>query len=732
VSCILPPPLLPLQDQSIAGQQALSRLSSYRNVAPELAEALRDQPAVEVILTVKGIAGSLPFYRPVIDDPPERRRSAFMEVLGTLESRPDDELVELIRGYPDLGVGHLRVNARGAERLARHPLTYALSTNASVRPLLANAVAIANLDVLHAQGLAGQGTKVAVVEAGGFSPAGYAEEHCFCTSSAGQPCCPGPTHEAHGPGAAVANVPVSDSGHATMVASVLASGSTGSAPSTGVVAVATGLSPSSLTAALNYLISRPDIGVINLSLLSGSDGHKGNCDADPAENVLLGPLSALHSGNRVIVASAGNYGRSNMIVSPACLSPTIAVSGTWACTYDNSLPKLCPGADALMDKLWIDTDSSPMTDLAAPAAWIALTHPAYGPGLKSGTSYSAPLVAGCAAVLRQAHPGASNETIRTALRTSSTYSTRPGHGTFPRLDCAAALAWLNASGGTPLNQRGITGNWYNPSTGGQGFSIEVFPDSISPGQGQLFAGWFTFDTVPGDASKNRWYTLAGTVGNSNSATLSIRTGWPGNFNALPIVDSEAVGTATLHLTNCNEALLDYEFDDEGPEGTIPLHRLTANVDCTGTGSSGAAHSDYFLSGNWYNPSTAGQGLIIELNPVNPVLFATWFTFAPNGAPNGGVDSQRWYTLQLDPGDYALGQREFVDVPIGETIGGKFDDAQPEPETQQVGVATLEFVSCTLATLSYEFDETNGGTNQGLTGGMTLFRTSGVAPAGCVD
>lgn len=721
-------PPLPSQDQSIARQQALARLSSYRNVPTALAEALRDQQAVEVILTVKGIAGSLPFYRPVIDDPPERRRLAFMEVLGALESRPDDELIEVIRGFPELGVGHLRVNAQGAERLARHPLTYALSSNAVVRPLLANAVAIANLNLLHAQGLSGQGTKVAVVEAGGFSPAGYAEEHCFCTDSSGMPCCPGNTHEAHGPGASAATILVQTPGHATMVASVLSSGSTGSAPATAIVAVAASNQPSDLIAGLNFLVGRQDIGVINLSFSIGGGGHPGNCDSDPVHNQLLGPVSALHAEGKVIVAGAGNLGRGNMIASPACLSQTVAVSGTWTCTHDTTLPKFCSGADAVLDKLWVDTDSSPMTDLAAPSAWIELVHPLLGLSKQSGTSFASPLVAGCAALLRQAHPGASNEAVRTALRTSSTYSTRPGHGTFPRLDCAAALAWLNASGGTPLNQRGITGNWYNPSTGGQGFSIEVFPDSISPGQGQLFAGWFTFDTVPGDASKNRWYTLAGTVGNSNTATLSIRTGWPGNFNAPPTVDSEPVGTATLHLTNCNEALLDYEFDDDGPEDTIPLHRLTANVDCAGTGSSGAAHPDYFLSGNWFNPSTSGQGLIIELNPVNPVLFATWFTFAPNGAPNGGVDSQRWYTLQLDPGDYALGQREFVDVPIGETVGGKFDDSQPAPTTQPVGLATLEFVSCTMATLSYAFTE---GTNQGVSGGMTLFRTSGVAPPGCI-
>ena len=42
-----------------------------------------------------------------------------------------------------------------------------------------------------------------------------------------------------------------------------------------------------------------------------------------------------------------------------------------------------------------------------------------------------------------------------------------------------------------LDQHGITGSWFNPATGGQGFEIEAYPDAWDDGQGALFAGWFT-------------------------------------------------------------------------------------------------------------------------------------------------------------------------------------------------------------------------------------------------
>ncbi len=39
---------------------------------------------------------------------------------------------------------------------------------------------------------------------------------------------------------------------------------------------------------------------------------------------------------------------------------------------------------------------------------------------------------------------------------------------------------LNTTPGVNLDQHGVTGSWYNPATGGQGFEIEVYPDVAAP------------------------------------------------------------------------------------------------------------------------------------------------------------------------------------------------------------------------------------------------------------
>ena len=82
-----------------------------------------------------------------------------------------------------------------------------------------------------------------------------------------------------------------------------------------------------------------------------------------------------------------------------------------------------------------------------------------------------------------------------------------------------------------LNQHGLTGSWYEPATSGQGFAVEVFPNQ-SPGNGQVFVSWFTFDTVSGGAGRQRWYTLQGDVGTGQpNAALTIYQNTGGNFNA---------------------------------------------------------------------------------------------------------------------------------------------------------------------------------------------------------
>jgi len=164
--------------------------------------------------------------------------------------------------------------------------------------------------------------------------------------------------------------------------------------------------------------------------------------------------------------------------------------------------------------------------------------------------------------------------------------------------------------------------------------------------------------------------------------------------------------------------------------TVRLTRLTPSTRCTEDAAPPAVPaSNTLLSGAWYDPTTAGQGLVFDINAENGVLFAPWYTFAADGADLPPLAGQRWYTLQArTAGD----SRTYDGVTIYDTTGGLFDSAWPPGEgdlqTNPVGSADIAFQSCSLLTVDYRFTT---GENAGKTGALHLARLSPV-PDGCVD
>lgn len=276
-----------------------------------------------------------------------------------------------------------------------------------------------------------------------------------------------------------------------------------------------------------------------------------------------------------------------------------------------------------------------------------------------------------------------------------------------------------------LNQHGLTGSWFEPATSGQGFEVEVFANPTS-GTGSIFVSWFTYDTVIGGAERQRWYTAQGqAVTGQPNASLTIYQNTGGNFNAPPVTNAQAVGTATLSFNTCTSGQLSYSFTDgTGRTGDIPLTRLTQNVTCA-TAAPYPTNADFALSGNWYGgPATSGQGFTFEANPNSGAFFSAWYTYVPNGT-TAGASGQRWYTAQ---GSFAPGIRSFP-VTIYETTGGMFDTPTPlGQKTVAVGSGTMAFQSCTAATFAYNFI---GGTSIGLSGTITLSRV-GPVPPGCTS
>ena len=261
--------------------------------------------------------------------------------------------------------------------------------------------------------------------------------------------------------------------------------------------------------------------------------------------------------------------------------------------------------------------------------------------------------------------------------------------------------------------------------------MEVAQDQLGTGKGNLFAGWYTYDVAPaGGEEKQRWYAVQGEADSGAArASLSIYTGFGGNFDAPPKIPASKVGQATMSFTDCGSGQLDYHFDD-GRSGSVPLTRLGANVSCTPAGDNGAAGLN-LLSGTWYDPATSGQGIVFDFVPSQNLLFAGWYTYAVNGSALDSKASQRWYTLQATLPANLKASQPFP-APIYTGTGGVFDD--PTKITGgQVGSAMLSFADCSHATLSYRLNVsyTISGFDTWMTviGSVNLVRLS-TAPAAC--
>jgi len=280
-----------------------------------------------------------------------------------------------------------------------------------------------------------------------------------------------------------------------------------------------------------------------------------------------------------------------------------------------------------------------------------------------------------------------------------------------------------AAAGIDMNQQGLTGSWFQPATNGQGVELEVYPNLVGAGVGFVQGSWFTFDyTAAGGASSQRWYTFGGNAtGGQSTATFTLYQNVGGNFDAPPITTAVPVGTVTLTFTDCMTATLTFQFNDgSGRSGTIQLVRLTPNVTCSAS-SPHPTNADFGYSGNWYDPLTAGQGFVFEVNPTAGVVFFAWYTYAPNGQSQGAA-GQRWYTGQAN---YNVGART-IQTTLYETTGGLFNAANPASHTVPVGTATVTFTSCGAGQVAFNF---TAGSSAGSSGTINVQRV-GPIPAGC--
>jgi subtilisin family serine protease len=335
-------------------------------------------------------------------------------------------------------------------------------------PTLDASTALIRSNRANDAGWTGRGTTVAVLDTGidrdhPFFTGRIADEACFSSSDARDgtvSLCPNNQPSQIGVGAANAETTqcvvngTNACSHGSHVAGIAAGGNTTGAPSDGV-APAAGLLPiqvfsrvdnplvcaiggtrapcflsytSDQKLALEYVarVARTlNVASVNMSLGGGGPFSEA-CDTNATAAAVKPDFDALIALGVAPVVAAGNNGFPNGVSSPACISTAVTV-----------------GATDDRDALATFTNRGPLLDLFAPGVDINSSVPDDAYDVKSGTSMSAPHVAGMFALMKQAYP---NMTVAQSLQrlqatgTAVTYDVAGTQVRTPRIDAERATA----------------------------------------------------------------------------------------------------------------------------------------------------------------------------------------------------------------------------------------------------------------------------------------------------
>lgn len=117
---------------------------------------------------------------------------------------------------------------------------------------------------------------------------------------------------------------------------------------------------------------------------------------------------------------------------------------------------------------------------------------------------------------------------------------------------------------------GINGSWYEPATSGQGLVLDLVPSS-----NLLAAYWFTYPETGGG---REWYLAVGDI-SGDRVEFTVYQTKNGVFDQVSQVETNAVGSASLHFSSCSQATWSYTLDTGGISGEIPLQRIAPDYLC---------------------------------------------------------------------------------------------------------------------------------------------------------
>ena len=382
---------------------------------------VRSENRVRVIVGLRTGSGSAAV---AVDGPGgvSRRPAGIARAQESLMIRMSSHRVSSIRRFKFMPYVALEVDAAALEALAADREVLSIEEDQTVKPMLADSTSLIGAPRAWSQGYAGAGQTVAVLDTGvdgnhPFLTGKVVSEACYSgAGSRNLSLCPGGETESTEPGSGrPCPSNFSDCFHGTSVAGIAAGYGTefsGVARDARIIAIqvfsqcggdcltAPG---SDLLAGLERVLELSaslDIAAVNISL--GGALYEEKCDADfPAVKAAMDNLRA--AGIATIVA-AGNESSSTEITFPSCISSAISVGSTDGIGDGTS-------REAVSDF----SNSSHLLDLLAPGREINTSVLDDGFRRDSGTSFSAPHVAGAWAVLKSKAANASIQQLFNVL-----------------------------------------------------------------------------------------------------------------------------------------------------------------------------------------------------------------------------------------------------------------------------------------------------------------------------
>ncbi|MBI5504062.1 MAG: S8 family serine peptidase [Deltaproteobacteria bacterium] len=435
---------------STAGAGVAAHVEAQPRIHPLVATALACEPRVQVMLqldrdAVLGAAGGRRPRRRVVRRAIDALLADLTEPAGLAGGS-----FQVVGRFDGLRAVAAWVDAGGALAAAAHSLVRRVLPDSGGTAALLQSLPLTHLSETRAAGFTGQGLAVAVIDSGidkthpSFAGAVVAES-CFCSSN----CCPNGKATQFGSGAAT-----DQNGHGTNVAGIMAGrglgAPMGALPDVGIIAVrvldAQGFfsTTGDIASALSWLHQNyPAVAAVNMSLETFAR-FSASCDSSFLD--LAGKAALLRGDGASLVAATGNEADVSQVAAPACVGDVTGVAAVWDAAQQGVT--YCDDGQVVADEITCFSNRGALADLLAPGAAVTATGLGGGSSTYYGTSQASPMVAACAAALRQANSAATVAQRLHSMKQSPTtiFDAASARG-YPRLDCARAVQVVTSSCG---------------------------------------------------------------------------------------------------------------------------------------------------------------------------------------------------------------------------------------------------------------------------------------------